>query len=224
LVGSAQTSFVLIFSRVLQGLGGALFIPSAYGLLFASFPQETQGWAIGMLGLAVGLGAAAGPTLSGFIIASLDWRRVFFMNVPLGILVIYLIHSLVEGDERAKAQSKIKLIDVFFSLPGYFFLCMYVINNFQWSVGLEIWILLTIAVLLLLVFVLMQFATRSNKLIDFTIFKNRQFSISVVGYTLYQYVFVTILVIVGIYLQNVINLAYPFSADRALKQRYIVHD
>ena len=94
LSGFAPTAGVLIAARVLQGISGGLINPQVSGLVQQMFRGDERGRAFGALGTTVGLGTALGPLVGGALIAlggpDLGWRLVFFVNVPVGLVVIAL--------------------------------------------------------------------------------------------------------------------------------------
>jgi EmrB/QacA subfamily drug resistance transporter len=99
LSGVAPNAHVLIAARVLQGLSGGLVNPQVSGLVQQMFRGAERGRAFGVLGTTVGVGTAIGPLVGGALIAlggpSLGWRLVFFVNIPIGILVIFLARRLL---------------------------------------------------------------------------------------------------------------------------------
>lgn len=88
--GAAQTAGQLIAARVLQGVGAALLTPQSLALISRIFPPDQRGRALGLWGSLVGLAAAAGPTVGGLLISTLGWRWVFYINLPIGALVVAL--------------------------------------------------------------------------------------------------------------------------------------
>lgn len=94
LSGLAPSPGFLIGARVLQGLFGGLINPQTSGLVQQMFRGADRGRAFGVLGTTVGLGTAVGPLVGGALIAlggpTLGWRLVFFVNIPVGLLVIAL--------------------------------------------------------------------------------------------------------------------------------------
>ena len=78
----------LIAARALQGIGGALFVPGSLALIGACFTDEERGRAIGTWSGASGLMAAAGPLLGGFLAEEFSWRWVFFINIPIAVIVV----------------------------------------------------------------------------------------------------------------------------------------
>lgn len=80
----------LIAARGLQGVGGALLVPGSLALISVSFPPEERGRAIGVWSGFTAITAAIGPVLGGWIVEHASWRWVFFINVPLAIIVVAL--------------------------------------------------------------------------------------------------------------------------------------
>ena len=99
LSGLAPSASVLIGARVVQGLFGGLINPQVSGLVQQMFSGHERGRAFGVLGTTVGLGTAVGPLVGGALIAlggpSLGWRLVFFINIPVGVLVMFLARRLL---------------------------------------------------------------------------------------------------------------------------------
>ena len=95
LCGLAQDPNQLIAARALQGVGAAVLSPQALVIVSAIFPADRRGAAFGILSGVTGLAALAGPTLGGLIVTYLDWRWIFFVNVPIGIVGIAATFLLV---------------------------------------------------------------------------------------------------------------------------------
>ena len=88
--GLAANIRQLIIARGLQGIGGALLVPGSLALISATFPQEERGRAIGTWSGFTSITAAIGPVLGGWFTQHGSWRWVFFINVPLGLVVVIL--------------------------------------------------------------------------------------------------------------------------------------
>jgi EmrB/QacA subfamily drug resistance transporter len=96
--GLAPNAAVLISARVLQGLGGALLVPSSLAIISAAYPEHERGRAIGTWAGASALTTALGPVLGGWLIDNWSWRAVFFINVPVGFLALLLtVHWVPES-------------------------------------------------------------------------------------------------------------------------------
>jgi EmrB/QacA subfamily drug resistance transporter len=90
LCGLAPDAGALIGARILQGIGGALLAPASLAILQASFRPEDRGRAIGAWSGLGGVAAAAGPLIGGYLIAAASWRLVFYINLPLALLVVVM--------------------------------------------------------------------------------------------------------------------------------------
>jgi MFS family permease len=88
--GLAPNSVQLIVARGIQGIGGALLVPGSLALISAGFPEKERGRAIGTWSGFTSITAATGPLLGGWFVEHGSWRSVFFINVPIGLIVLIL--------------------------------------------------------------------------------------------------------------------------------------
>lgn len=109
LCGFANTLPLLIVARILQGLGGGGLAPSEQAILADSFPVAKRGQAFALYGMAVVVAPAIGPTLGGWITDNYNWHWIFFINLPIGLLSLWLSNRMVEDPPALKARMKIKL-------------------------------------------------------------------------------------------------------------------
>src|SRR6267154_5905389 len=86
----APTVGALIAARVVQGAGAAMVMPLTLTLISAAFPPEKRGMAIGMWGGITGLAVAAGPVIGGAVVSGISWHWIFWINVPVGLVLIPL--------------------------------------------------------------------------------------------------------------------------------------
>src|SRR6266567_501622 len=106
----------LICFRILQGIGGAALFPLANALLLRVFPQEQRGLAMGFYAIPAVLAPALGPTLGGYLITYADWPSIFFINVPIGLLAVFLSVKFLREMDVQK--------DLRFDLPGFVFVAI----------------------------------------------------------------------------------------------------
>ena len=106
LCGLAPSLGMLIFFRILQGVGGGGLQPSEQAILADTFPAAKRGMAFAVYGMAVVLAPAIGPTLGGWITDNFNWRWIFYINVPIGILSLFLTNRMVEDPPFLKREQE----------------------------------------------------------------------------------------------------------------------
>ncbi|MFE9328747.1 MFS transporter [Nocardia sp. NPDC052278] len=92
----ATTADLLIAARTVQGIGGALVVPLTLSLLSSAFPPEQRAKAMGVFSGITGLAVAGGPVVGGAIAQGLDWQWIFWINVPIGVVLIPLVMGRIE--------------------------------------------------------------------------------------------------------------------------------
>ena len=178
LCGVAATIDQMVVFRLLQGVFGAALIPLSQAILLDTFPKNEQAKAVAMWGLAVTIGPILGPTLGGYFTEYFNWRLVFFINVPLGLLSFTGLWFLLrDPDGSPKAP--------LFDWRGFFFLSC-AIGAFQmmldrgelvgWFESSEIMIEAGIAAVMMYLFIIHIF-TWSKPFIDRTLFADRNFAV-----------------------------------------------
>lgn len=102
--GLATNIDQLIVARALQGVGGALLVPGSLALISSSFNEDERGRAIGTWSGFTAITAAIGPVLGGWLIENVSWRAVFFINVPIALIVLALVFTHVpeSRDEESR--------------------------------------------------------------------------------------------------------------------------
>ena len=96
--GLSPNIYSLVAFRFLQGIGGASFLPTAAGIASDQFPEHRER-AIGLLSSIFPIGGIIGPNLGGWIVSRYSWRYIFYINLPIGIILIALIIILLEDSE-----------------------------------------------------------------------------------------------------------------------------
>ncbi|MET8230035.1 MFS transporter [Micromonospora sp. NPDC005298] len=115
LAGSGET---LIASRVLQGIGGAMMLPTSLSLLNANFTGRERGIAFAVWGSTIGGAAALGPLLGGWLTTEYSWRWAFGINVPVGLAVVVVTLALVAESRDDRAERGIDIVGALLSVIG----------------------------------------------------------------------------------------------------------
>jgi DHA2 family multidrug resistance protein len=106
LCGLAPSLGLLVFFRILQGAGGGGLQPSEQAILADTFEPAKRGMAFSIYGMAVVVAPAIGPTLGGWITDNYSWRWIFYINVPISLLSLYLTHRLVEDPPYLQVEKE----------------------------------------------------------------------------------------------------------------------
>ena len=109
LCGLAPSLGALIFFRILQGLGGGGMPTSEQAILADTFPPERRGQAFALYGIAVIVAPTVGPTIGGWITDNFSWHWIFFINVPVGLLSLFLVHWFVDEPEILERERQERL-------------------------------------------------------------------------------------------------------------------
>jgi MFS transporter, DHA2 family, multidrug resistance protein len=102
LCGIAFSLGFLLFARILQGAGGGGLQPMAQAILADSFPPEKRGLAFSVYAITAIVAPAIGPTLGGWITDNYSWRWIFYINLPVGIIALFLVYRLIEDPDYIK--------------------------------------------------------------------------------------------------------------------------
>lgn len=212
----------LIFFRVLQGLTGGGLQPLAQAILLETFPQHKHGQAMAAFGIGILLAPILGPTLGGWITDNYTWRWIFYLNLPVGILSLFLMNRFVFDPHYIKRKDgRIDLWGIGFLALGIGTLQV-VLDTGQrkdWfsSHYIRFFGTLCIAGLVLLV---IRELTAANPIVDLRALKDRSFSAGVFLISMLGFVLYASLVLLPIYLQTL--LGYPaYNAGLALSPRGI---
>lgn len=176
LCGLAPSAGVLIAARALQGVGGALLTPGSLAILQASFAEEDRMAAIGAWSGLGGVATAIGPFLGGWLISAVSWRLVFFINLPLAVLVVAISSRHVP---ETKAPGPVPRLDVrgaaciSGALAGITY-GLIAASSYGWG-SVPVLVPLIVGLALLGLFILVE-DKESAPMLPLSVFRSRQFS------------------------------------------------
>lgn len=205
--GFGHHVFVLIAGRFIQGLGAAIFSPPAYGLFFSSVPADRQGMAMGFLGGAAGLGLAVGPTVAGWIIKEIGWRWLFYVNIPLGLLVILVLWVYAPPEGKQADAVKIDWPAVALLTFGLGSLVFALNQTEEWGIGDPAVVACGTGGFCLLSLFAYRDRQQPFQILPPVILQNKPFMSIIASYFILSYCFALVLVMMGLYLQNTLKLS-----------------
>ncbi len=209
LCGMATSLTMLVFARILQGIGGGALAPLSQAILRERFPPHEQGTAMGIFGLGVVIGPALGPTFGGWLTDNYSWPWIFYINIPLGIINVFMVmRHLHDPPYLVRDRGRMDLAGLFLLVLGLGSLQLMLEQGEtnDWFDSGFIISLLFLAVSGLVLFVVRELTTE-RPVVDLTLLKNRNFVSGVVissmlGMGLYASMF-----LLPIFLQQI--LKYP---------------
>jgi EmrB/QacA subfamily drug resistance transporter len=206
LCGSVSHIGLLIGFRVLQAIGASMMMALGTAIITEAFPSEERGKALGIMGSVVSIGIIIGPTIGGVILEAASWQWLFFVNVPIGIIGVFMVLKYVPAIRPTDSER----FD--FWGAGLLFICLFTLllglsisqelgfGNFQ-VVGL-----ICAAAISLAGFVLIELRQR-QPMIDLRLFRNALLSINLVtGFLGFIGTSGTML-LMPFYLQNILNFS-----------------
>ncbi len=185
--GFAPTLSTLVIFRIIQGAGGGGLQPSEQAILADTFPGEKFGMAFAMYGMAVVLAPAIGPTLGGYITDHFNWRWIFFINVPIGIISLLLTYRMVEDppylkkeERKAGWRANIDFIGLGLIVLGLG--CLQVVldrgQELDWFGSRMITWFIVISTASLIAFVIWEWRQK-NPILDLRLFRERTFATAI---------------------------------------------
>jgi len=185
LCGLAPTLGMLVLFRVMQGLGGGGLATSEQAILADTFSIEKRGMAFAIYGMAVVLAPAIGPTLGGWITDNYSWRWIFYINVPVGLVSLYLTNRIVEDPPYMKVEQQKTLRNpIDYMGLGLIAVCIgclqYILDKGQeldWFSSRTIVVLVAVSLVTLSWFVLNEW-NQAYPIMDLRLLRQRNFATS----------------------------------------------
>lgn len=213
---------LLIFFRVIQGIGGGALFPLSTAIAFGAFPPNERASSSAIVGIPVLMAPAFGPTVGGLLIDSLGWQWIFFINLPIGLIALFLIWRVLKPDVvevRQPNQGRFDIIGLVLSMAGvlsfvYGFTVVSQRNPdtktalnpqgdvYGWGYG-QVWLLVGVGVALLVAFAFYELRVAKDPVMDLRLFKNRDFATSnVLNWAMAGFIFGSFFLL-PVFLQNI---------------------
>ena len=176
-------------ARVLQGVGGAIIAPTAIAVVLADFPPNKRSTVIGLTGATGALGAVVGPALGAFLTDLWSWRGIFWINVPICILVLALAPRLLRESKNPDATGKVDLVGVPIGTIGVGLVMFAIVRAESWGLT-DPRVLATFVIGMAMFPVLIRRSrTHPEPLLELNLFQLRSFSSTNAGLAFYSMAF-----------------------------------
>lgn len=208
LCGIAPTMPVLILARILQGAGGGGLLPLSQAILLESFPREKQGIAMALFGLGVVVAPVFGPVLGGWLTDSYSWRWVFYINVPIGALALWLMARHIEDPPYIR-KARPGSIDVigFAALALWLGTLQVILDKGQeedwFATSWITW--LTVISMISFLAMLVRELVAAEPIVDLRVFRNRNFAAGTAVMGITSAVMYSALTTVPVFLQTLLG-------------------
>lgn len=205
LCGMAQNIIQLSIFRAIQGIGGSALMPIAFTIVWDVFPMKLRAKMGGIFGAVFGLSSIFGPLLGGLITEHINWRWIFYINLPLGVIALVLIISFYKETAHHEKQR----IDWWgaLTLVGSIVSLMFALelggNNYAWT-STQIIGLFAGFIVLLAIFLFVE-TRASDPIISFNMFKKRLFITSNMIGVFYGGAFIAATIYIPIFIQGVLG-------------------
>ncbi len=177
LCGFSHNLTMLVCSRIIQAAGASMTMAVNMGIVTDIFPITERGRALGMTGMLVSLGSITGPGLGGLIVKSLGWQYIFWVNVPIGLVLAFLGLKILPKDLFTKK--------VVFDIAGIFLFIVFIVSFFSGILlsqqfgfsDIRIIAALVVAAISIIAFVLVE-TKKEQPMLQLSILKNAMFLLS----------------------------------------------
>ena len=208
LCGVSVSMPMLIVARILQGAGGGGMQPLAQSILLESFPPEQHGKAMAAYGVGIVVAPVIGPTLGGFITDSYSWRWIFYINLPVGLLALFMANLYIWDPPYLRQVKRVAIDSIGFGLMAIWLGALQLVldkgQEADWFEASWICWLSAVSAAAFVGFVLRELLT-SEPIVQLYSLKNRNFLFGTIIAGLYGFALYGVTALLPLFLQTVIG-------------------
>jgi EmrB/QacA subfamily drug resistance transporter len=210
-IGFSPSDTWLVAWRAVQGVGSAMMMPATLSIITNAFPPAERGKAIGTWAGVSALALAIGPVVGGFLVESVSWQSIFFLNLPVAVGAVFITLFAVRESRDDTANQRVDVPGVLTLTSGLAALVLALVqgNEWHWGSGREI-ALYAIAVLALAGFVAVE-RRQSSPMVDFAFFRSRTFLGANIVAFIVSFAMLAMFFFMALYMQNVLHFS-PLQA------------
>src|SRR5712691_11020451 len=179
LCGLAQSGEMLIGTRILQGLGGGMLMPIGMAVLFRLTPPERRGQIFGLFGLPLMVAPALGPLLSGYLLEFADWRLIFLINVPIGVVALLFALRTLPNISAGRAAGALDTLGVILGPLAFVSLSFGISQSTQvgWTAAPTL-AGICVGLIALVLFIWRELAA-ADPVLELRVFRSRDFTLAI---------------------------------------------
>jgi DHA2 family multidrug resistance protein len=210
--GFADNLWVLVAFRFLQGIGGGALLSTSQGLMYDAFPPAQRPIASALFGMGIVLGPTLGPTLGGYIIDNYHWSWMFYINVPIGIIAVFLSSTFIDKKEdemninrRAIHIDQLGILLLAFGVGSL----QYVLERGEaddWFDDKIIFYLTIVAAISIPLFIWWELRGTKEPVVDLRTLKNRNLAIGAILVVVVGYGLFTSVLLYPLFAQRIVGL------------------
>jgi DHA2 family multidrug resistance protein len=219
--GAAPSLGVILLARVLQGAGGGAMQPLSQAILLESFPVSKRSLSMAAYGLGIVVAPVVGPTLGGWLTDSFSWRYAFYINIPVGILAVYMVSRFVHDPPYIRNAKVGPFDNIGFGLLVIWSGCLQIVldkgQEDDWFGA--IWVRWAVAaVVVALALWIWHSWTHRDGMVDLHVLKNRNFRVGCILIAMLGMCIYITIAILPLYLQEIMGYT-AFAAGLAVAPR-----
>ena len=209
--GFAPDTLSLVVSRIAQGVGAAFMMPGTLSIITNAFPASERGKAIGTWAGVSALALAVGPVLGGFLVESVSWRAIFFINLPIGVGAVAASLFAVRESRDKTVGREVDYAGVGLLTGGLTALVLALVEGNSWGWGSPaIVALIAASIVLLVAFVFLEQRVKAP-MVEFSLFASRNFIGAVSVAFIVTFAMLGMFFFLALYMQNILGYS-PLAA------------
>ena len=211
--GMSSTAGMMIASRVIQAIGAGLLQANSVALITHAFPASERGKAIGIQGAVQAISMSVGPFVGGILIATVGWRAIFYVNIPIGILGTLAALFILPPNQKVQKKEKIDYLGTVLFASGLASIVLAFNEGVKLGWGSHTIIMYFLSGTILMALFILTELRVEHPLIDLKLFKNATFLIGNLTGMLSYYVLFAIMFMMPFYLQKVLGYSIALTGS-----------
>jgi EmrB/QacA subfamily drug resistance transporter len=202
-IGFSQSEAWLVGGRAAQGIGAAFMMPATLSIISNAFPPHERGKAIGTWAGVSALALAIGPVVGGFLVESVSWQSIFFLNVPVAAAAVFVTLAATRESRDESSTHRVDIPGVAFISAGLASIVLALVEGNSWGWGSpSILALFAVAAVSLTAFVIAEQRV-VEPMVDFNFFRSRSFVGSNLVAFIVTFAMLAMFFFLALYMQNI---------------------